>query len=118
MVCSLTLCSVANPEASIAEIKRILKPGGKFLWCEHVLSQTDPALAQRQIDLTPQQVRRADGCHLDRNTGEVIQAAGFGEYVSGHVVGTRHRACDRANRWLTTNPHNTGWCPPRTRSED
>ena len=79
VVCSLTLCSVGNPDKSVAEIKRILKPGGKFLWWEHVLSEDDPALAQRQRDLTPSQVRRADGCHLDRRTGETIKAAGFGE---------------------------------------
>jgi SAM-dependent methyltransferase len=78
VVCSLTLCSVGNPDKSVAEIKRILKPGGKFLWWEHVLSEDDPALAQRQRDLTPSQVRRADGCHLDRRTGETIKAAGFG----------------------------------------
>lgn len=77
VVCTLTLCSVVDPARSVAEIKRVLKPGGKFLFWEHVLSQTDPSLAQRQIELTPGQVKRADGCHLDRKTGDVIRAAGF-----------------------------------------
>jgi ubiquinone/menaquinone biosynthesis C-methylase UbiE len=77
IVCTLTLCSVVDPARSVAEIKRVLKPGGKFLFWEHVLSQTDPTLAQRQIELTPNQVKRADGCHLDRKTGDVIRAAGF-----------------------------------------
>jgi len=77
VVCTLTLCSVVNPEQSVQEIKRILKPGGKFLFWEHVLSQTSPSLAQQQILLTPTQVKRADGCHLDRETGKVVRAAGF-----------------------------------------
>jgi len=77
VLCTLTLCSVVSPEASVAEVKRVLKPGGKFLFWEHVLSETDPQLARTQKALTPQQVKRADGCHLDRRTGEVIKAAGF-----------------------------------------
>ena len=77
VVCTLTLCSVVDPAKSVAEIRRVLKPGGKFLFWEHVLSETDFALAQQQILLTPNQVKRADGCHLDRRTGDVIRAAGF-----------------------------------------
>ena len=77
VVCTLTLCSVIDQARSVAEIRRVLKPGGKFLFWEHVLSQTDPILARRQVELTPNQVRRADGCHLDRRTGDIISAAGF-----------------------------------------
>ena len=79
VVCTLTLCSVVDPAKSVSEIKRVLKPGGKFLFWEHVLSETDPGLAQQQILMTPNQVKRADGCHLDRRTGDVIRAAGFKE---------------------------------------
>lgn len=77
VVCTLTLCSVVDPAKSVAEIRRVLKPGGKFLFWEHVLSETDPGLAQQQILMTPNQVKFADGCHLDRRTGDVIRAAGF-----------------------------------------
>jgi len=55
----------------------VLKPGGKFLFWEHVLSQTDEDFAQKQVEMTPSQVKRADGCHLNRRTGDVIKVAGF-----------------------------------------
>eukprot|EP00536_Pseudo-nitzschia_multiseries_P001067 jgi/Psemu1/180083/e_gw1.13.73.1 len=79
VVCTLTLCSVLDPALSVSEIKRVLKPGGKFLFWEHVLSETDPGFARQQILNTPNQVKRADGCHLDRRTGEIIRQAGFSE---------------------------------------
>ncbi|CAE8737831.1 unnamed protein product, partial [Polarella glacialis] len=48
VVCTLTLCSVYNPKQAVAEIKRVLKPGGVFLFHEHVLSETNPAFAKEQ----------------------------------------------------------------------
>lgn len=77
VVCTLTLCSVLDPVKSVAEIRRVLKPGGMMLFWEHVLSETDPSFAGKQIAMTPFQVRMADGCHLDRRTGEVLREAGF-----------------------------------------
>jgi len=77
VVSTLTLCTVQNPFRSIAEIKRVLKPGGKFLFWEHVLSETDESLRKSQIALSPQQAKLKNGCCLDRRTGETIRAAGF-----------------------------------------
>ena len=77
VVCTLTLCSVPEPARALAEVKRVLKPGGRFLFLEHVLSETDKGLAAQQVALTPLQVKSADGCHLDRRTLETIKAAGF-----------------------------------------
>mmetsp|Transcript_16447 Transcript_16447/g.36996 ORF Transcript_16447/g.36996 Transcript_16447/m.36996 type:complete len:341 (+) Transcript_16447:68-1090(+) len=79
VVCSLTLCSVLDPEKALAEIKRVLKPNGKFLFHEHVISETSPTFAQMQRLATPGQMKRADGCRLDRRSGELIKAAGFSE---------------------------------------
>ena len=38
VVCTFTLCSVQQPEAALAEARRVLKPGGRFLFCEHGLA--------------------------------------------------------------------------------
>ncbi|KAJ1475644.1 hypothetical protein T484DRAFT_1633593, partial [Baffinella frigidus] len=76
VVCTLTRCS--DPAQAVAEIRRVLKPGGKFLFWEHVLSETDPDLARSQKSLTAWQVKRADGCHLDRRTLQTITAEGGG----------------------------------------
>lgn len=77
VVCTLTLCSVVDQERALAEVRRILKPGGKFLFHEHVLSETDDSLASQQRAATPMQVAVADGCHLDRRTLEAVRHAGF-----------------------------------------
>ena len=77
VVCTLTLCSVPTPEVVLAEVQRVLKPGGQFLFLEHVLSETDKGLAEAQIKFTPFQVQAADGCHLDRRTLQNIKAAAF-----------------------------------------
>jgi SAM-dependent methyltransferase len=80
VVCTLTLCSVADPARAVAEIRRVLKPGAPFVFVEHVLSEDDPKLAAQQISLNSLQVAMADGCHLDRKTLDVIEAAGFASF--------------------------------------
>ena len=61
----------------LAEVRRVLRPGGQFLFLEHVLSETDQGLADAQIKFTPFQVQATDGCHLDRRTLQNIKAAAF-----------------------------------------
>jgi SAM-dependent methyltransferase len=77
VVVTLTLCSVTNPERAVSEIKRVLKPGGIFVFWEHVLSEKDGGLALQQQILSPIQTFVADGCHLNRRTGSIIANAGF-----------------------------------------
>lgn len=77
VICTLTLCSVLDPQQAVAEIRRVLKSGGRLLFHEHVLSETNPLFAALQRQATPEQIRRADGCHLDRRTLEIIRAGGF-----------------------------------------
>lgn len=77
VVCTLTLCSVLDPVAAVAEMRRILKPGAPLLFIEHVLSEDDPRLAALQLRFNAMQMAMADGCHLDRKTLDIVRAAGF-----------------------------------------
>lgn len=75
-VSTWTLCSIGDVEAALAEIRRVLKPGGRLLFLEHGLSH-EPRVARWQRRLTPLQKRLADGCHLDRDAEALIATAGF-----------------------------------------
>lgn len=72
VVCTWTLCSIPLVEQAIAEVVRVLKPGGKFLFIEHGLSQ-DPRVQVWQNRLTPIQKVIADGCHLNRRIKELVE---------------------------------------------
>ena len=76
VVCTFTLCSVCTPSAALAEARRVLKPGGRFLFCEHGLSP-DPGIAKWQARIEPLWKRIAGGCHLTRPVTSAIQTAGF-----------------------------------------
>jgi ubiquinone/menaquinone biosynthesis C-methylase UbiE len=76
VVCTFTLCSVHGPQAALAEARRVLKPGGRLLYCEHGLSP-DPKLAKWQRRWEPLWKRIAGGCHLTRPVTSAIAEAGF-----------------------------------------
>jgi len=76
VVCTFTLCSVHAPAAALAEARRVLKPGGAFLFCEHGLAP-DAGVAKWQRRIEPVWKRIAGGCHLTRPVGAAIAAAGF-----------------------------------------
>ena len=73
---TLVLCTVADPEATAAEIRRILKPGGRFLFMEHVRSDK-PRLGRLQDRLEGPWKKLADGCHCNRRTVPMLRANGF-----------------------------------------
>ena len=78
VVCSLTLCSVPSVEAAVAEVRRVLKPGGRFGFIEHVRTteaDAQPLLGLSQRLLDPAQQALAHNCHLRRDTADVIVAA-------------------------------------------
>ncbi|MDA0672727.1 MAG: class I SAM-dependent methyltransferase [Cyanobacteria bacterium] len=72
VVSTWTLCSIADRDRALAEIHRVLKPGGRFAFIEHGLSP-DPAIARWQTRLTPLQKRLADGCRLDQPIADLIR---------------------------------------------
>ncbi len=73
---ALVLCTVEDPRGALAEIHRVLRPGGRLLLMEHVRAQ-DPVLAKWQDRLQPLWSRCNGGCRPNRATLEMIQAAGF-----------------------------------------
>lgn len=76
VVCTLTLCSVRDVDKAVQEAFRVLRPGGLFLFVEHV--QADDGILRIAQDIcTPLQKFLADGCHLNRNPVPSILKAGF-----------------------------------------
>lgn len=72
----LVFCSLDDPERAIQEVHRVLKPGGKLLFFEHVLAR-DKKLRKWQMLLNPLWKRIACGCNLTRNTKKVFDDPGF-----------------------------------------
>ncbi len=72
VVSTWTLCSIPDVAQAIAEIHRVLKPGGQFFFIEHGLSD-DPAIQTWQHRLTPIQRVIGDGCHLDRDITQLVR---------------------------------------------
>jgi SAM-dependent methyltransferase len=77
-VASLVLCSVRDQQAALAELFRVLRPGGELRFFEHVAARPATRLAriQRIADATLWP-RLMGGCHLGRDTVAAITAAGF-----------------------------------------
>lgn len=75
-VSTWTLCSIPNIDQALQEIRRVLKPSGKFYFIEHGLCD-EPKLAKWQHRLTPIQKIFGDGCHLNRDMKTLIENQGF-----------------------------------------
>lgn len=77
VLCTLVLCSVRDPQQVLNEALRVLKPGGKFYFIEHVAAPQQTWLHRWQRVMRPIWIGFADGCRPDRETGAAIQNAGF-----------------------------------------
>lgn len=77
VVITLVLCSVKDQQQTLTEIKRVLKPGGKIYFIEHVLAKQEPRLIKWQKILQPLWVCACGSCHLTRDTETSIVKAGF-----------------------------------------
>ncbi|MAY36472.1 MAG: SAM-dependent methyltransferase [Spongiibacteraceae bacterium] len=76
VVLTFTLCTIPDWETALKQMKRVLKPGGKLLFCEHGAAP-DETVARWQNRVNPLWKKIAGGCHLNRNIPELISQAGF-----------------------------------------
>lgn len=95
VVCTFTLCSVHSPAQALAEARRVLKPGGAFLFAEHGLAP-DEGVVKWQRRLEPAWKAIAGGCHLTRPIAASIAAAGF-------------RVASSDSMYLPGTPRALGW---------
>ena len=71
-----TLCTIPGVEAALAEMRRVLRPDGELIFCEHGRAP-DAGVARWQARVEPIWKRLAGGCHLTRDIPKLLQAAGF-----------------------------------------
>lgn len=76
VVCTYTLCSIPDPLAALKEMRRVLKPDGRLLFCEHGRAP-DASVQRWQARLQPLWGPLAGGCQLGRDIPALLQAAGF-----------------------------------------
>jgi ubiquinone/menaquinone biosynthesis C-methylase UbiE len=76
VVCTLTLCSIPNVRAALAEVTRVLKPDGQFLFFEHG-RHAESTVAKWQDRLNPLWKIVFDGCHINRDIAQLISGAGL-----------------------------------------
>jgi ubiquinone/menaquinone biosynthesis C-methylase UbiE len=94
VLCTFTLCSAADPQRALAEARRVLRPGGRFLFCEHGRAP-DPGVQRWQERLDPVWRRLFGGCHLSRPVGGAI---------ARHFTIQRLDSC-----YLPGTPRPVGW---------
>jgi SAM-dependent methyltransferase len=106
VVSTLVLCCVASQQNTLQEVLRVLKPGGKLLFIEHVAAPRGTWLRRIQNVLTPLWKRLGDGCHPNRETSAELERAGFESVnceritaptfiVSPQIVGIATKAASR-----------------------
>ena len=76
VVVTYTLCTLPDVAGALAEARRVLRPGGELLFCEHGAAP-DARVRRWQDRLDPAWRRVAGGCHLNRDAPALIEAAGF-----------------------------------------
>lgn len=87
---TFTLCTIPDVARALAEVRRVLRPGGALHFVEHGLAP-DPGVVVWQRRLEPVQRRLAGGCHLSRDIPALVRGAGLGilELRSEYLPGPR-----------------------------
>lgn len=78
VVGTLVLCSVPDVVRALSEIYRVITPGGRFVFLEHVAAEDRPRRLEWQRRVEPVWKRVSGNCHLTRRTAAAIERAGFG----------------------------------------
>ena len=76
VILTYTMCTIPDVDLANEEIKRVLKPEGKLIFCEHGISP-DENIYKWQKRINPIWKRIAGGCNLHRNIPEIIESSGF-----------------------------------------
>lgn len=77
VVATLVLCSVPDQTTALREMFRVLRPGGRYVFLEHVAAENNPGRYKWQQRLEPVWKIVADNCHVTRRTADAIAGAGF-----------------------------------------
>ncbi|XP_063808328.1 thiol S-methyltransferase TMT1A-like [Pseudophryne corroboree] len=101
VICTLVLCSVDNIEGILAEIRRVLKPGGAYYFLEHVTANPSSWNYFFQIILDPTWKYIGDGCKLTKETWKYLEKANFSQVKLRHIIAPFN--------WNPVKPHIVGY---------